>query len=95
MIHYFETSALVKLFITTEAGARVVRREWDQAPAIATSELTYVEARATLAAAHRARRLDTFGWAEAGALLDQAWNSLNVIGVTAELVRRAGQLAEA
>lgn len=53
---YFEASAAVKLLIE-ETGSNTATRAWTSGAFIATSALTFVQARSGLAAAHRARRM--------------------------------------
>jgi predicted nucleic acid-binding protein len=54
---FFDTSALVKLLLE-EPGAAAARQAWEMADPQICSRLAFVEARAALAAAHRAGRLD-------------------------------------
>ncbi len=58
------------------------------------AEIGYAEARDALASAHRAGRLDAHGLSTAKAELDTLWAQLDVVPVTTELVRVAGDLAE-
>lgn len=93
MIAYFDTSAVVPLLVqepTTEQCTRL----WDEATRVLTVRLTYPEARAALASAHRAGRLTqpqlTAAVSELAELLDQA----DVVELDAGLARTAGDLAQ-
>lgn len=92
MIVYFDTSTLIKL-IVDEAGSEHVAEIWDKADALCTVRLTYVEAAAALAAARRGNRLTDTQYRRAIIDLDDLWNSLTIVDVTAEIVTRAAHLA--
>lgn len=94
MIAYFETSALVKTFVDEE-GSDLARSLWDQAALIATSLLTYAEARAALAAAKRGGRLSPRSLTLAKRQLESWFDEMHLIGVRRGTVRRAGDVAEA
>jgi predicted nucleic acid-binding protein len=93
VILYLDTSALAKLFIVEPAGESV-RGAVTQAAAVATHLIAYAEMRAIFARAVR------MGWVDVAALraltieFQRRWASLDVLGVTESLVRRAGDLAE-
>lgn len=53
---YFETSALVKLFLD-EPGADAARDLWDQADLATVGRIAYPEARAAFASAQRGGRI--------------------------------------
>jgi uncharacterized protein len=93
MITYVDTSTLIKLLID-EAGSEPARQIWDGADALVTGRLTAVEGRATLAAAKRAGRLTASQHRAAVAELELLWSSLNVVEVTADIIERAGELAD-
>jgi uncharacterized protein len=57
LIAYFDTSALIKL-IFDEPGSELAVELWDRADLLVSNQLAYPEARAALAAAARARRID-------------------------------------
>ncbi len=90
---YFDTSALVKLFIE-EAGSEDVSALWDGADAVTTSRVTEVEVPAALAAARRSRRLDERSHEEAKQGWQRYRGSLRLVEVTPELGETAGMLAE-
>jgi uncharacterized protein len=95
LITYVDTSALIKLLIEDEPGQAAVGQLWLSSTAVVCCQIGYVEARAALAAAHRARRLTANGLRDAKTVLDELWAQLDVVPVTAELVHRAADLAEA
>lgn len=94
MITYVDTSALLKL-VVEEAGSDAAAVIWDTADALASVGLVVVEARAALAAAHRAGRLtaDQHRGAkqEAEALIEE----LHLVDVGEGLIAAAADLAEA
>lgn len=92
MIGYFDTSALVPLLIA-EPSSEVCRRLWDDADAVVTTRLSYVEAAAALAQALRLQRLTEQGHGAARRILDELWSEFDVIDVDDVVVRRAAQLA--
>ena len=93
MICYFDTSALVKLWLEEEDGDEVDALWW-AATARVTSVISYAESRAALAAATRANRLTRSGLAEAKATLEAHWGELEAVQVDEALVRFAGDVAE-
>jgi predicted nucleic acid-binding protein len=90
---YFETSAIVKLVIAEE-GSQEAGALWDASDVAVTSKLAYAEARAALAAARRSRRLSSDGLSDATSALEARFAELDLIEVTDEVVRSAGDLAE-
>ena len=95
MITYVDTSALVKLLVADEAGTATVEQLWVSSTTLVCCEIGYVEARAALAAADRARRLTAAGLRVARSTLEGLWAQLDVAPVTTALVRQAADLAEA
>lgn len=93
MIAYFETSALIKLFIQ-EPGSELAARTWDAMDSRLSSRLTYAEARASLATAVRAGRLSDSSFRSAKDQLEGRFQQVDVIEVTESLAREAGRLAE-
>jgi predicted nucleic acid-binding protein len=90
---YFDTSAFVKLVIE-EPGAKIAREAWLAADRVTAGSLLYAEARASLAAAHRARRLSAAAHQQAKAHLQTLWPQLVVIQPTTGVIERAGDLCE-
>ena len=94
MITYFDTSAFLKLLIDDETGAATVEQLWVASSAVVCCEIGYVEARTAVGAAHRSQRLTTVGLRPVRKTLESLWAQLEVVPVTATLVRRAADLAE-
>ncbi|MGH3767039.1 MAG: type II toxin-antitoxin system VapC family toxin [Pseudonocardiaceae bacterium] len=92
MIGYFDTSALVPLLIA-EPSSGLCRRLWDDADAVVTTRLSYVEAAAALAQALRLGRLTQQSYRAAVHILDRLWDEFDVVDVDDRIVRRAAQLA--
>jgi predicted nucleic acid-binding protein len=84
---------LIKLIID-EPGSYHAEALWDQASALITARIGYVEARAALAAARRDRRLNSAHYRHALADLDMLWTQLSIVEITAELIDQAVELAE-
>jgi uncharacterized protein len=93
VIVYFDTSALIPL-VVEEPGTPLAARLWDEADRVASSRLVYAEARAALAQAKRAGRLDVSGLRAAVAGLDTLVDGLDLVEVSTAMVWRAGELAE-
>jgi uncharacterized protein len=83
----------VKL-VVAGGGSDVADELWTAANLRVASHLVYPEARAALAAAERAGRLDRRGLRRAVAELDAATASMSLVGVDDLLAREAGRLAE-
>lgn len=95
MITYVDTSALVKLLVDDEVGTTTVEQLWVASTSVVCCEIGYVEARAALAAAVRARRITTTGLRATREALDGLWAQFDVVPVTTVLIRQAADLAEA
>lgn len=91
MILYLDTSALVKLCVA-EPGSDAVAKAAGEAAAVATHLVAYAEMRAALAKAVRMGRLAPAALDRLVADFELIWASLDVVGVTEPLVRRAGDL---
>ena len=90
---YFETSALVKLFLE-EPGADEARDLWDEADLISVALIAYPEARAALASAQRARRISSAELDEVKGKLRRVWTQLQVIDLDEPVAVSAGDVAE-
>jgi predicted nucleic acid-binding protein len=66
---------------------------WDRADLLVSSQLVYPEARASLAAATRARRIDESTHVSAVATLEDLYAQLRIIAIDEPLARQAGDLA--
>ncbi|MEV4130044.1 type II toxin-antitoxin system VapC family toxin [Nocardia sp. NPDC049707] len=93
MIGYLDTSAFVPLLVR-EPSSKACRRFWDDADAVVSSRMLYVETAAALAQAHRMARLDDQAYASCRRLLDQLWPQLEITEVDEALVRRAAELTD-
>lgn len=94
MIAYIDTSVLLKLLVDDESGGDAAERLWVDADRVVCAEIGYAEARAALAAAHRDKRLATGALRVAQQELESLWSQLDIVAVTAAVVRAAGDLAE-
>lgn len=90
---YFETSAIMKL-VVVEEGSDEAGAVWDGSDLLITSRLSYAEARAALAAARRAKRLSEKELQGAKTALERRFQEIDLIELTSEVVRSAGDLAE-
>ena len=93
MIVYLDTSAFVKLF-SSEPGRVATRRVIAAAEQLASSQITYAETRAALARKHRMRELDAAAFERGKLDLERDWTTLYRLPPHAQIVRRAGDLAE-
>lgn len=94
-ITYFDTSALVKLFLVDEDGASDAQAMWRAADERFAVNLIEVEARATFAAAHRASRLSETQHRLAVVGLGVLMDGLNTVTPSDALVGLAAALADA
>jgi uncharacterized protein len=92
LIVYFDTSALVKL-IFDEPGSELAVELWDRADVLVSSQLVYPEARAALAGAARAGRIDEATHVSAVATLEELYAQLRTVAIDEPLARQAGDLA--
>lgn len=93
MILYLDTSSLVKLY-TEEEGPYDVLACLAEATVVATCQIAYAEARAAFA---RKRKNGEFGEKEYQEVLrsfHRDWERLFAIGVSEDVVKLAGELAE-
>ena len=68
---------------------------WISSTAVVCCEIGYLEARAALGAAHRARRVTAANLRVARSTLEDLWAQLDVVPVTTTLIRQAADLSEA
>jgi uncharacterized protein len=90
---YLDTSSAIKLYVSEE-GSDVVRALVDEATAVATSVVTYAEARAALARLRREGALTVAKFRSAKREFDDQWPSFVKIDAGEALCRTAGELAE-
>lgn len=93
MILYLETSNLVKLYVK-EAGSEDVKKAIEESDAVATSMVSYVEARAAFARKLREKDLSSEKYETIKADLERDWDSLFVLNLTEALAKAAGDLSE-
>jgi predicted nucleic acid-binding protein len=91
---YFDTSALVKLFISEE-GSKLAEDVWGAPGTPVASPLTYAEVRAALAAASRAGRISAPALRRSVAGLRHLWLRMSSVALDDELAEKAGDLAQA
>lgn len=90
---YLDTSAWLKLYVE-EAGSDAVQAAVEQAEQVCTHLIAYAELRAALAKAQRVNRLDAAQKAQLLPIIDQDWETLNIILPTEMLIKRAANLAD-
>lgn len=93
MILYLETSNLVKLYVE-EPDSEDIKIRIAESDVVATSLVSYVEARAALARKFREKGLTTRDYESIKSDLDSDWDSLFVLSLTNALAKIAGSLAE-
>lgn len=89
---YLDTSALVKLYVD-EPMSQELTAAVDEAEAVATSLLAYVEARAAFARARREARLSAQAYRHIVDAFVEDWSRYVAVEVTDRLVKEAGDLA--
>jgi uncharacterized protein len=90
---YFETSALVKLFLE-EPEAEDARDLWDDADLVSVALIAYPEARSALASAQRSHRISGAELEGAERKLNRLWTQTQVIDFDEGLAVSAGDAAE-
>jgi predicted nucleic acid-binding protein len=93
LIVYLDTSSLVKIYVEEE-GSRPVRDLVERAEIVATSVVTYAEARAALARQRREGGLTAAGFGQAKSDFEQDWPRYLTIEVSEVVYRNAGNLSE-
>lgn len=95
MIVYFESSALLKLFLD-EPDAQLALQIWNDASEVVTSEISYLEVHAGLARAVRENppRLSKTNHDRAKEQFGELWLEVTSIGVSTELIERASYVAD-
>ena len=94
MIAYFDTSALIPL-VVDEPISGAAARLWNASDRVISVRLAYPEARAALARARGLGRISAAGLDTARRGLETLHEQLDHVELTAELARRAGDIAEA
>jgi predicted nucleic acid-binding protein len=93
MMLYLDTSSLFKLYVE-ESGSDDVRHELAEADTVATSAVSYAEARAAFARLRRDGRLTAAAFRAVKRDFDGDWSRFAIIEPTVALCRAAGELAE-
>ncbi len=93
MIAYFDSSALVKLFID-EQGSDIATAVWDGCSLAVSSTIGLAEVPAALAAAHRGNRLTASHYGAARAAWREYADELHLVQLSRQLATQAGELAE-
>jgi len=93
VIAYFDASAIIPILID-EPLSDVAGTVWRQAARVATARLSYVEARSGLARACRMGRISADELSEAVEGLETLHRQIHHVEITADLVAKAGNLAE-
>jgi predicted nucleic acid-binding protein len=93
MILYLETSDLVKLY-AEESDSNVISDRVQAADIVATSILSYAEARAALSRKSREKGIDEKEYQRVKTELDMDWEHYFILNLTNDLVKSAGDLAE-
>lgn len=93
MIVYFDTSAMVKLFLR-EPGTETVRDLWEGAADRVTSVATYPEARSAIASAVRSGRIGPERGDGAVFELGVRYSTMSVVMLDELLALEAGDLAQ-
>ena len=93
MIVYFDTSALVKLYVD-EPRARPARDAAEAAAVIATSMLTYAEMRSAFARKRRFGEITPDQLERFKKEFETDWNTFDIVVIGETIVRRAADFAE-
>ena len=80
--------------LVSEPGSDLADELWNASATRIAAQLAYPEARAALAAACRARRIDAGALRRAVGDLEHAWQSLRIIAIDEPIALAAGDLAE-
>jgi uncharacterized protein len=92
VIAYLDTSAFIPL-VLAEPTSAACRRLWDDADAVVTSRLLYVESAAALAQARRLDRITDDQHGRAVEVAELLWAQIDVIELDGELASQAATLA--
>jgi predicted nucleic acid-binding protein len=93
MTLYLDTSSLFKLYVD-ERGSDDVRQDLAEAETVATSAVSYSEARAAFARLSRDKQLTPAMFLAVKREFDSDWANFAVVEPTVALCRAAGALAE-
>jgi len=93
VILYLETSNLVKLYVK-ESGSEEIKKIIAESDAVATSIVSYVEARAAFAKKAREKDITPPNYQAIKADLERDWANLFVLSLTDSLTKSAADLSE-
>ena len=93
MTLYLDTSSLFKLYVE-EFGSDDVRQDLAEAETVATSAVSYAEARAAFGRLRRDGQLTPRKFLAVKRDFDADWSALAIVEPMMSLCRRAGELAE-
>jgi predicted nucleic acid-binding protein len=93
MTLYLDTSSLFKLYVE-ESGSDEVRQDLAEAETVATSAVSYAEARAAFARLRRDGQLTPAMFLAVKRDFEADWARLAIVEPTVSLCRTAGELAE-
>jgi len=93
MILYLHTSSLVKLYVEEDGSPKVDDLVKSSAVA-ATSIVAYAEARAAFSRRYREKAFTKAEHHRIKTFLDKDWSHYLILGITGEMIRVAGDLAE-
>lgn len=92
MILYLDSSALVKLYVA-EPESQQVRKLIARAKSVCTHLIGYAEICAAFGRAHRMGRVAADALPAVLQDFERDWDTIEIVGVSEALVRRAGQVA--
>ncbi|RLD99322.1 MAG: VapC toxin family PIN domain ribonuclease [Aquificota bacterium] len=93
MILYLDTSALIKLYVS-EPGTGAVKEWVNEAKAVSTSRVAYVEARAGIARKYREGEFSVGEYRSVLKDLEKDWRDYLVVEVSEEVATLGGDLTD-
>lgn len=93
-IHYFDTSAMMRLLMRERDGHQAASRAWLTAQDVVTVRVTYAETRAALAGARRNRSMTDRRYSRLKATWESLWPDVEMIDVDQPLMVDAARLPE-
>lgn len=94
MSAYFDTSAVVKLYVAEDCSGEM-EHLYDQVARVFCHEIGFVETHAALSSARRQLRIDDAAHGELVADFRSDWqDNFSAVGTTASLLERAAELAD-
>ncbi|MHB1253786.1 MAG: type II toxin-antitoxin system VapC family toxin [Candidatus Humimicrobiaceae bacterium] len=93
MISYFDTSAIVKLYIH-ETGSEEVREIFDLSDILATSNIAYVETISVFTRINNEKKLSDSDYKNIISNFKKDWEDLFVLKIDNTIIKTAGQFIE-